>query len=71
LKWEAPKGDVYSYKIYRAKNDTPFRLLKTMRDSESYLDKDITINNRYSFKIKVVYQSGIKSSFSEEIEVVY
>lgn len=71
LMWDAPKGEVYSYKIYRTKNETPFRLLKTLRDSESYIDKDISINNTYSYKIKVVYQSGIKSSFSEEVEVIY
>jgi fibronectin type 3 domain-containing protein len=71
LEWKAPKGEVYSYKIYRTKNDAPFRLLKTIRDSENYLDKDVAINNTYSYKVKVVYQSGIKSSFSEVLNVKY
>jgi hypothetical protein len=72
LQWKIPKGEeVYSYKIYRAKNETPFRLLKTLRDSESFIDKDIYINNTYSYKVKVVYQSGIKSSFSEVLNVKY
>ena len=73
LTWELPQEEIYSIQIYRAKSDEEMRLIKTIRDKEcvEFIDKDLYINNTYSYKIKIVYKNGINSMLSEEIIVVY
>ena len=63
---------IYSIQIYRAKNDGNYRLYKTLRENVSeFEDKGLTINNTYRYKIKVMYEAGISSKMSKEIEVIY
>jgi hypothetical protein len=58
--------------IYRKKNNEPLLLYQTLDGNvESFVDKNITINNNYSYKVQVIYPKGIKSALSEEIKVVY
>jgi len=73
LIWEQDNSEVYSYKIYRAKNDSKYRLYKTLKVPEinEFVDKALYINNVYHYKVKVVYKSGINSKFSKEIDVTY
>lgn len=73
LKWEQDNSKVYSYKIYRSKNEGHFILYKTIKPGEEniYVDNDLNINNTYRYKIKVVYKNGINSSFSNVIVVTY
>jgi len=71
--WNLPKDEIYSIQIYRAKNDEPFRLIRTIRDKSatSFIDKDLSINNTYKYKIKIVYKSGISSILSDAVRVAY
>jgi len=73
LSWILPSEEIYSIQIYRAKNDEPFRLISTLRkeEFESYTDSDLSMNNIYKYKIKVIYKSGVSSTLSEEIKVIY
>ncbi|MGV6860477.1 MAG: fibronectin type III domain-containing protein [Putridiphycobacter sp.] len=73
LQWIQDNSEVYSYKIYRSKNDGHFILYKTIKpdNQNTFVDKDLNINNTYSYKIKVVYKNGINSKFSETISVTY
>lgn len=73
LTWKLPEQEIYSIQIYRAKNDGPFTLYKTLRDPKalSFIDKDLSMNNTYRYKLKVIYKSGISSVLSDEISVTY
>jgi fibronectin type 3 domain-containing protein len=73
LSWKLPQQEIYSVQIYRAKNDNGFILYKTLRDPKAmtFIDKDLSMNNTYRYKIKVVYKSGASSILSEIIEVIY
>lgn len=73
LFWKLPQQEIYSVQVYRAKNDGGFILYKTLRDPKavSFVDKDLSMNNTYRYKVKVVYKSGVSSILSEEITVVY
>jgi hypothetical protein len=73
LNWSQDNTLVYSYKIYRSKNEGRFILYKTFEpnDSNEYIDENLSINNTYSYKIKVVYNNGINSPFSETIIVKF
>lgn len=72
LHWNVILDDIYSIQIYRAKNDGKFRLYKTLRENvNEYVDHDLSINNIYKYKIKVMYKSGHSSKMSTEITIVY
>jgi hypothetical protein len=63
---------IYSIQIYRSKNEGKFKLLQTIREEVSaYEDKNLSPNNVYHYKIKLVFKSGKSSKMSEGIEVVY
>lgn len=72
LEWNTIMDEIYSIQIYRAKNEGKFRLYETIRENvDVYEDDDLSINNQYRYKIKVMYKSGISSKMSEEIKVMY
>ncbi|MCB9223648.1 MAG: fibronectin type III domain-containing protein [Crocinitomicaceae bacterium] len=72
LTWSPIMEPIYSIQIYRAKNDGSYRLYETIRENISeFIDKDLSINNIYHYKIKVNYDSGISSKMSDSIEVMY
>jgi uncharacterized protein len=74
LKWSQVKpGEIYSVQIYRKKSEGKFRLIKTLRKEfeSGYLDKDLSINNRYIYKVKLVYKTGHSSKMDNLVEVMY
>ncbi len=73
LSWRLSQQEIYSIQIYRAKNEGGFILYKTLRDPKTalFIDKDLSMNNTYRYKIKVVYKSGVSSILSKEISVTY
>lgn len=73
LSWKKIDEEIYCIKIYRIKDGGKYKLLKTIRDSsvEEFVDRDLYINNKYTYKVKVIYKSGISSLFSDEITVFY
>jgi hypothetical protein len=73
LFWKLPQQEIYSIQIYRAKNEGGFILYKTLRDPKavSFIDQDLSMNNTYRYKIKVVYKSGVSSVLSKEITAIY
>jgi len=72
LSWDRPKDDLFSYKIYRAKLDGKLLPLKTIRDVNqlSFEDKNVMINNKYTYSIKYVNQEGIHS-IPVKVEIIY
>ncbi|MBI3136364.1 MAG: fibronectin type III domain-containing protein [Bacteroidetes bacterium] len=74
LSWTLPAdSEIYSIQLYRAKNDSRFILYKTLREpsATSFTDKDLSMNNTYRYKIKVVYKNGVSSVVSEAVVVIY
>lgn len=73
LTWESLNENVYSIKIYRAKDEGNYKLIETIRDGKivEYIDSDLYINNQYRYKMKVTYQSGVSSEYSNEVLLVY
>jgi fibronectin type 3 domain-containing protein len=72
INWEYPHNGVERFVIYRAVNDNPINLYtgvgKTIFEFE---DKKLKPNNKYAYRIKVIYSDGTQSSFSEKFEVNY
>lgn len=73
LSWKLPDEPIYSIQIYRAVNEGEFALYKTLRgpDFASFIDTNVSINNTYHYKIKLVLKSGISSRFSKTKEIIY
>jgi hypothetical protein len=56
--------------VYRKMNDGKFVLYKTYDGNvESFVDKNIPINNFYAYKIQTILKAGIKTRLSEEVTV--
>ena len=73
LKWNYTiKEPILYFTIYKAKNDSEYRIFKTLESNQFELyDKEININNIYRYKLKVVLKSGIESLLSNEVTVPY
>ncbi len=62
LAWQAPQDEVFSYQLFRAKNDGKLRLYKTLDPSEvQFIDKQLSIGTKYTYSIKYINQQGIHS----------
>jgi hypothetical protein len=72
LNWSAPKEPVFSYRIYRSKNNEPPILLKTIDGkNHAYFDKDLNQNNVYSYTLEAIFISGIHSQMGLPVKVDY
>lgn len=72
LSWENPKAEIYSIQIFRSINDAGFKLIQTLHEPvEEYIDKNLHINNTYTYRVKVVYASGHSSVLSGGVVVRY
>lgn len=73
LSWSLPKGEVFSFQIYKSVNGGKFSLLKTIENGlcVTYSDKDIKTGNKYAYKVKYVLQSGIHGMPTNEMIVVF
>jgi hypothetical protein len=58
--------------IYRKVNDGQIIMYKTLdSDVNSFIDKNVNINNVYTYKVQLIHPKSIKSLLSEEIKVTY
>lgn len=72
LSWAAPNDPVFSYRIYRSKNNEPPILLKTLKsEMVFYNDKDLNQNNIYSYTLEAIFMSGVHSKMSLAVKVNY
>ena len=73
LSWTQNKEKPYAIYIYRSGEDQKFRLIETLFDynSHEYSDNTVRINNVYSYKIRIMYASGISSKMSEAVQVTF
>jgi hypothetical protein len=71
LKWKSPTPAL-RYLVYRKVNDADYILYRTTDNGEEiFVDKDIPINNMYSYQIQAIYEKGIRSALSEELMVKF
>lgn len=72
MNWNAPQEEVYSYQIFRAKNDGKLGLLKTITNPKelNYIDKQLSIGTKYTYSIKYINKEGIHS-LPAKMDVVY
>jgi hypothetical protein len=71
LLWENPK-DLYSINIYMAKNENAFYLVKSLFKNESeFMFTRLPINNKYKFKVQIMYKDGSMSKMSDKLTVEY
>lgn len=74
LQWKPQEEEVYAVYIYRAKGkEGDFKLIDTVfevQDSK-YSDSDVSINNDYRYKIRIMFSTGHSSKMSEEVYLVF
>ena len=73
LSWDYKGEDVFTYQIYREKDGTPMKLYKTVsgRDPKTIIDKNVTINTNYAYKIVAILNSGLSTKMSEPVFISY
>jgi fibronectin type 3 domain-containing protein len=70
LQWEYKLAGVKQYRIYRAKNDSPFLLYTTLNGSISkWEDEEVILGNIYKYKITAVLKGDVKSEMSKVVEL--
>ncbi len=72
LEWALSGKEADRVQVFRAVNNGPLRLHRTLGSgTDSYMEKGLTINTVYRYKIKVFYSDGSTSGLSKETKVVY
>ncbi|WP_343745743.1 hypothetical protein [Chitinophaga sp.] len=72
LSWEYDQPDVKQYRIYRAKNDAPYILYRTVDGTARQLvDDEIMLGNIYRYKITAVLKGDAKAEMSREVSLKY
>ncbi len=72
LNWSVYDKDVEKYVLYRASESEPYIIVGTIEGRETtFIDKELSIGNVYSYKIKAVLKNGAESIFNKPIKVIY
>ncbi len=71
LKWDYKESEVGEYVLYKAKEGKQPTMYKVFSVStNSFIDKDLTINTKYTYLLQAVFKSGAKSPI-KKIELNY
>ena len=71
LKWNSSAGAVKTL-VYRSINDEKFTLYQTLPGTATaFSDRQLAINNTYSYRLQLVFKSGIKSAVSAVVTASY
>ena len=72
LRWKYAEKGVTKFLIYRAVNDEPMSLYKSVPgNSFSMKDVNLRMGFGYSYRVKVAFKDGVESEFSKEIKLTY
>jgi len=72
LSWDYNSNSLEKFVIYRAQNDEPLSLYKTIiGESQGFEDKGLTINSTYKYRVKAIYKDGAESKLSRELIINY
>jgi hypothetical protein len=70
LKWTSEGSGIHSYKIYRAANDEPLQLYKTVSTPE-FTDQLLQPGSRYTYQVMILFADGSKSAFSKSVKLTF
>ena len=71
LTWQYTSNPDKFY-IYRSANGDPLRHYKTIAGQErNFTDKDLTINTKYTYRIKAIYLDGGQSKLTQPVSFQY
>ncbi|MFN8809218.1 MAG: hypothetical protein ACK5WO_06715 [Cyclobacteriaceae bacterium] len=71
LKWNSSAGAVKTL-VYRRINDGKFTLYQTLAGTATaFSDRQLAINNTYSYRLQLVFKSGVKSEISKVVTATY
>ena len=72
LTWIYKQAGVLNFLIYKAEENKPLRLFKTIDGkNKSFIDTELFINTAYEYRIKAVFAEGAETKFSDKIIVNY
>ncbi|GAL86832.1 hypothetical protein MYP_4062 [Sporocytophaga myxococcoides] len=72
LKWEYSDKQPERFVIYRSAKDEPLRIYKSVSGIErKFIDKSLSMNTTYTYRIKANYSDGSGSPLSNEIIINY
>jgi uncharacterized protein len=72
LSWQYDQPAIKQYRIYRAKNDSPFILYKTTAaDIQQWTDSEVFLGNIYKYKITAVMKGDVKAEMSKEVAIKF
>lgn len=72
LKWNYDEKDVINFVLYRSKQNEPYTIIKTLEGNTNlFADKNLNINNTYTYKIKAALKDGSESIISLPIKIEY
>lgn len=72
LQWQYNNDNVFSYVLYKAKANEPFRSFKTLgSQSVNFIDKELYPSNQYRYAIKAILRSGAETKLSDVIVVEF
>ena len=71
LRWNSSPGALKTL-VYRRINDGKFTLYQTLAGSATALsDRQLAINNTYSYRLQLVFKNGVKSEISKVVTATY
>ncbi len=68
LEWKNPLQQKFQVDIYRAQDNEPIRFYKRI-DGQSFLDEKIQDQKKYKYRLRLAYEGGQVSKFSEEVKL--
>ncbi len=72
LQWKYKEAGVSKYLVYRAVENEPLTLYKTISgNSQNFIDMNATMNTKYVYVMKVVFSDGRESGYSLKTEIKY
>ena len=72
LKWEPRYSKIKNFQIYKKQKDSSFRLIKSIDGiEEAFTDRSVTVNSNYSYRIRAVFENGIRSAFSKTLKIKF
>ncbi len=72
LRWKYTEKGVTKFLIYRAVNDEPMSLYRSvLGNSLGLRDVNLRMNSSYTYRVKVVFVGGNESTYSEPVQVKF
>jgi len=71
VEWKYDKIGIDKFLIYKSDGDQGYRLYKTIKGDNKFVDRSLKINSIYKYKVMAVYKSGARSPLSKEVSVNY